>query len=183
MKVHYTGAQPEFTPAQQKKITAEFAKLSKMIDKGGEKDAHVIFSHERHLTKAEITINYYDHPLVAACSHTNGGTALTAALKKFESQLIKTQGKWRETKIRPAMKAAGATVVEAVEPSPKQPPPPIRKVTLRKGRKPMTADEAIIALDGKAPYLLFQDAETGGLSVVIGRPDGGYDLIEAAGPA
>ena len=182
MKVHYTGAKPEFTPVQQKKIVAEFAKLSKMIDnKGGEKDAHVIFSHERHLTKAEITIHYLHHPLVAACSDSNGGTALIAALKKFETQLIKTQAKWRETKIRPAKKASGGAVAEAVEPAPRPPVARIRKISLRKGRKPMTAEEAAIALDGHNPYLVYQDAETGGLSVMIVRADGGFDLIESLG--
>ena len=180
MKVHYTGAKPEISPVQQKKIAAEFAKLGKIIDRGGEKDAHVIFSHERHLTKAEITVHYLHHPLVAACSEANGGTALVAALKKFETQLIKTQAKFRETKIRPAMKASGGPASERVEPAPKAPAARIRKVTLRKGRKPMTAEEAAIELDGKNPYLVYRDAESGGLSVIIVR-DGGFDLIEGLG--
>ena len=152
------------------------------MDKRGEKEAHVIFSHERHLTKAEITINYLHHPLVAAATDANGATALIAALKKFETQLIKLEAKQRETKIRPAKKASsGGGVSEAVEPAPKAPPARIRKVTLRKGRKPMTAEEAMIALDGTGPYLLYQDAEGAGLSVLIVRADGGFDLIEGLG--
>jgi len=53
MKLIYTGKTKEFTPELEKKVGAKVAKLSKMIEQRGEREAHVTHRLERHLHKVE----------------------------------------------------------------------------------------------------------------------------------
>ena len=64
MKISYTGRHEQFTPKQRAKLEAKIQKLSKMMERKGEKEAHVILSNERFLHKVEITINAWDHSMV-----------------------------------------------------------------------------------------------------------------------
>ena len=63
MKVTYPGS-AQLSQAQQKKVDSKLVKLGKLLDRHGERDAHLILATERHLQRAEITVRYYDHPLV-----------------------------------------------------------------------------------------------------------------------
>jgi putative sigma-54 modulation protein len=51
-------------------------------------------------------------------------------------------------------------------------------VNHHEGRKPMTLDEALIAIDGRN-YVVYRDAESNRVSVLVRRRDGDFDLIEA----
>ena len=64
MKVSYKGIKQELPAKLQKKLDAKFAKLSKLLEKRGEQEAHVVVTTVRHLHKAEVTIPFYDHQLV-----------------------------------------------------------------------------------------------------------------------
>ena len=46
-------------------------------------------------------------------------------------------------------------------------------------RKPMTLDEAVMAMEKKGDYVVYRDAETGRVSVLVRRRDGHFDLVEA----
>jgi putative sigma-54 modulation protein len=96
MKITYTGRQVVFPPAQVQKIDGLFAKLSKLLDGGGECGAHVVISHERHLHQAEVTINYHHHSLVGICNDADPFTALHGAVLKLEKQALKVREKWRD---------------------------------------------------------------------------------------
>ena len=96
MKITYTGRQVEFPPAQMQKIEGQFATLSKLLDGGGERGAHVVISHERHLHQAEVTINYHHHALVGIATDADPFTALHGAVLKLEKQALKVREKWRD---------------------------------------------------------------------------------------
>jgi putative sigma-54 modulation protein len=99
MKVNYTGRQVDLSPAQSKKLTAEFDKIGKLLDNGrGETGAHVILSHERYLNHVEITVPYHHHELVGAGSDTDLFTAIHAAVDKLEQQALRVRAKWRDSK-------------------------------------------------------------------------------------
>ncbi|MBM3736345.1 MAG: HPF/RaiA family ribosome-associated protein [Acidobacteria bacterium] len=177
MRVHYTGKLEPLAPADQKKLDARFTKLSKLLDRKSEKEAHVILVSERHSRRAEITVNYYDHPLCGAHDANESLAALTGALDKLEKQILKLQAKRREPR-RQAKK--GTAVPVALELPPAEEPPATRIFRGRVARKPMTVDEAAVELDGNRPYLAFRDAESNRFSVLVRRPDGHLDLIEAS---
>ena len=80
MKISYKGVKKEFPPKIQKKLDAKFSKISKLLERRGEKEAHVVLTSERHLHHAEITVQYYDHQLVGVGSDADVFIALNAAL-------------------------------------------------------------------------------------------------------
>lgn len=99
MKVNYTGRQVDLSPAQSKKLTAEFDKVGKLLDNGrGESEAHVILTHERYLNHVEITVAYHNHDLVGAGANGDLFTAIHAAVDKLEKQALRVRGKWRDSK-------------------------------------------------------------------------------------
>ncbi|MBI4906481.1 MAG: HPF/RaiA family ribosome-associated protein [Acidobacteria bacterium] len=196
MKITYTG-QVAFSPAQQKKLDARFGKLSKLLDRGGEKGARVILTTERHLLRAEITVHYYDHPLVVTEANTDATLAMMAALDKLERQIIKHRDRWRDTKRRPAAKskvaegtplpasngrkaAAKAVPVKSAKAAKigsEDSPTKVFRVNHHASRKPMTMEEAMLDLD-KRDYTVYRDATTDRVHVLVKRRDGHVDLIE-----
>ena len=117
MKISYTGRHEAFPPKQRAKLEAKLQKLSKMLERKGEKEAHLILSQERFLHKVEITLNAMDHAMVGVGADSDVVVAAHGALDKLEKQVLKVRNKWRDTKRRkdkPAAPAAAATKAPAV---------------------------------------------------------------------
>jgi putative sigma-54 modulation protein len=185
MKILYTGRQVELAPAQLTRIQAGFAKIGRVLDGKEEKEAHVVVSHERHLHNVEITVNYYDHRLAVAGNGPDLYTAMDAALGKLEKQALKVRERWRDAKRVPhkgaelpqtAAAAASEAEEEAEEGSAAA---EVFRVNHHQKRKPMTLDEALIEMEKDLDYLVYLDAETDRLSVLIRRRDGNFDLVQA----
>jgi putative sigma-54 modulation protein len=179
MKITYTGRQVELAPAQIKKLEARFAKIGKLLDGRRESETHVILSLERHLHRAEATINYFGHQLAGLGSSADLFTAVHGAAEKLEKQAVKARTKWRDTKRTPH-KAASEAESEAPAPLELEAPaePKDFRVNNFQKRKPMTLDEAILEMDQKRDYLVYRDAQTDRISVLMRRKDGHFDLVE-----
>jgi len=177
MKITYTGRQVELAPAQLKKLEARFSKIGKLLDGRRETEAHVILSLERHLHRAEATINYFGHQLAGLGSSADLFTAVQGAAGKLEKQAVKARTKWRDTKRTPHKAASEA---ETETPAPVEAPPEKRvfRVNGHQRQKPMTLDEAVLEMDQKRDYLVYRDAETDRISVLMRRKDGNFDLVE-----
>jgi putative sigma-54 modulation protein len=188
MKVTYKGMPHALPPKVQQKLDAKFAKIAKLLDGRGEREVHVIVTQERRMCCAEITLQFHDHKLVGKASDVDLFTALSMALEKLDSQAVKMRAKWRATHRR----KDGAGVREE---SPSEAPEAgassrdevaakrIFRVNGVGRRKPMTLDEALLEMDDSRDYLVYRDAdrddEREGLSVLIRRRDGHFDLIES----
>jgi putative sigma-54 modulation protein len=177
MKITYTGRQVELKPAQQKKLEAEFSKIGKLLDGRREVEAHVILSLERHLHHAEATVNYYGHQLAGLGSSNDLFTAVHSAAEKLGKQAVKAREKWRDTKRTPR-KANAPAEPEAAPAEPAQPETRIYRVNHHEKRKPMTLDEALLAMDKSRDYLVYRDSDSEKTSVLVRRRDGHFDLIE-----
>jgi putative sigma-54 modulation protein len=182
MKITYTGRQVELAPGELKKLEARFAKIGKLLDGKKECEVHVVLSLVRHLHNAEATINYFNHPLVGLGSDANLFNAIHSAAEKLEKQAVKARTKWRDTK-RVSRKAAPEVETEAaavVEPEPdSEPGPRIYRVNHHEKRKPMTVEEALLAMEKTRDYLVYRDAKTDRTAVLVRRRDGDFDLVEA----
>jgi putative sigma-54 modulation protein len=133
---------------------------------------------ERHLHQAEITVNYYNHPLVGIGSNVDLFNAIHSALEKLEKQAIKVRAKWRDTKRTPRKEDAA----EAPEPAPEPEPEAghrIFHINHHERRKPMTLDEALMEMEKGGAYMVYRDAQTSRVAVLVRRQDGNFDLIEA----
>lgn len=186
MKITYTGRQVELAPAQLKKLETRFAKIGKLLDGKRECEAHVILSLERHLQQAEATVNYYGHQLVGLGSSNDLFTAIAGAAEKLEKQAVKARTKWRDTKRQPrkaaseveAEQPAAARGEAAAETEPEA-GKRVYRVNHHQRRKPMTLDEALLEMDQSRDYLVYRDAETDRVAVLVRRRDGHFDLVEA----
>ncbi len=178
MKITYTGRQVELAPAQLKKLEARFAKIGKLLDGRREVETHVILSLERHLHCAEATINYYNHQMVGVGSNSDLFNAIAAAAEKLEKQAVKARTKWRDTKRTPR-KAQPEVAAPAVPTPEAEVEGRVYRVNHHQKRKPMTLDEALLEMDKSRDYLVYRDAETDRVSVLVRRRDGNFDLVEA----
>jgi ribosome hibernation promoting factor len=179
MKITYTGRQVELAPAQLKKIEARFAKLGKLLDGKEEREAHVILSTERHRHTVEVTVHYHDHPLAGAGSNADLFTALHSAIEKLEKQAIKVRAKWRDTKRTPRKTQAAAAVSAVKELDRAEGEKQIFRVNHHERRKPMTLDEAVLEMESGSDYLVYRDAGTERVAVLLRRRDGHFDLVES----
>jgi putative sigma-54 modulation protein len=192
MKISYTGRHEEFPSKQRVKLEAKIQKLSKLVERRGEKEAHVILSQERFLRKVEITMNAWDHALVGVGTDRDLVTAADGAIDRLEKQVLKLRAKFREKRhhgkaadgappeVEPAAassksrkQAAAAILVDSKNRK------KIFRVNHRDGSKPMTVEEAMLEMDASQDYLVYRDASTDRVTVLMRRPDGHFDLIES----
>lgn len=176
MKISYTGKRQKLSPLQQKKLDAKFAKLSKLIDnRKGEKEAHVILTSERHLNCAEVTVHYLDHALVGLGEDADPLTAMADAIDKIEKQLLKLRTKRRDTHRGSKESWDKQSPAEPGEASASR----VFRVDSHRDHKPMTLDEAVLEIDKDRDYLVYRDAKTDRVSLLVRRRDGNFDLVES----
>jgi putative sigma-54 modulation protein len=177
------GNLDQLLPAQRKKLDRKLAKLGKLIDGREEREAHLIVVSERQNHRAEITVNFHDHPLVSEASSPDLLSALTLAADKLEKQVQKLRTKWRDTKRVP--QRSKSVAVEEAEAAPELEEveageaPRVFRANHRADQKPLTLEEALLEMEDGRDYLVYRDADTDRLSVLLRRRDGNFDLIEA----
>jgi putative sigma-54 modulation protein len=189
MKVTYRGMPHVLLPKIQQKLDAKFAKIAKLLDGRGEREAHVMVTQERRMCCAEVTLQFHDHKLVGNGSNTDLFTALSLALEKLDTQAVKQRTKWRATHRRNGPGVGRAEIAEA---PPEARVPRVSSSAARESdgkrvfrvngtgrRKPMTLDEALLEMEKNRDYLVYRDAQRDGLSVLVRRRDGHFDLIES----
>jgi putative sigma-54 modulation protein len=200
MKVTYKGIKSGLPAILQNKLDVKLAKLSKLVDGRGEKQAHVVVTSERHLHKAEITLHVHNHQLVGIGSDSDVFKAMCAALDRIEKQAAKEGAKWRETTRR----SDSIKVVGAKDSQPASKPVASRKIAPGKPAgnngqarlmaassdarvfrpnhhergKPITLEEALLEMEDGRDYVAYRDADTQVVCMLIRRRDGHYDLIE-----
>ena len=208
MNISYTGKSREFTSAEQQKLDSKFARIAKLVDRKGERKAHVVVTSTRHLHKAEIRMQFEERPLVGIASDPDFYQAVSTAVDKLEKQTLKVREKSRDfrgvqvkissrlheqkpaevkksaegnkTKPKPANGADknGIAVVVAEASGRAARSAKVYRVADHKRTKPMTLDEAMLEIERNEEYIAFTDAKSGQLSVLIRRPDGHFDLVE-----
>ncbi len=188
MNITFTGKQDKLTASQERKLATQFAKLSKLIEKRGEKVAQVALQTVRHQQHAEVRINFHDQALVGVANAADQYSAIMDAVSKVEKQALKMLSKYRDSKrdsVRkavepePAPPAAKPASKAAPKPAKAKAPKPARVVKAGGPRKPMTAEEAMLTMDQDSDYVVFTDTETGRNGILVRRRDGKVDLIES----
>jgi putative sigma-54 modulation protein len=196
MKISYTG-KADLIPARQRgKLEAKLQKLSKSLERRGEKEAHIVLTQERFLHKVEITVNAWDHALVGIGTDADLSSAAHMAFDKLEKQILKLGARWRDTRRVRDKEADGAKASEIFQPAAAPPkkaaaisgrtsaakraaPKRVFRVNHSDGRKPMSLEEAMLEMEASQDYLVYRDAQTDRVTVLMRRPDGHFDLIES----
>ncbi len=123
-----------------------------------------------------------DHTLASRATGTTWNSTLTTVVDKIERQGSKVKGKWKERKRRPTPvrgRTRTAAVAPAVAERPASNGPRVVRITDAQ-LKPMTVETAAIELaaTGEA-FLVFRNAETNGLNVLLRRAAGEFGLLES----
>jgi putative sigma-54 modulation protein len=184
MNVSYRGIKKELSPKLQQHLDAKFAKISRLLEKRGEKEAHVVVTSENRMHKAEITMQFYGHPLVGIASDADLFTAMNGALDKLDKQAVKNVAKYRAKARRSAPSkgsenGSGELMGVVATSDGAKIAQKVYRVNHLDQRKPMTLEEALLEMTKADDYVVYRDADKACVSVLVRRRDGHFDLIES----
>ena len=180
MEFEYTGRHVEVTPAIRRHVEEHFTKLGHLFETSSTARAHVIIDVNKNRHIAEIILHWREHTLTARDTNADMYQALTRVIDKIEKQAVRMKQKIIDRRQNATPLSALAPEVAAGRPSDNPPAPAPRIINARRYRvKPMTAEEAVLALEEDTnQFLVFRDADTSSLSVLYKRKDGNYGLIQ-----
>ncbi len=188
MQVDLFVATAGLSDRERHKLQRKLDKVERVLSGRRGLQAHAKLSKQRHMCEAEVTLRALGHTLVVTGSGMSEFVALHAALEKLERQALRNKRKIIDTHrpgrqrdrpspvIQDSMHRSGAAVPtedEAAAPRP--------RIVLSPGTeaKPMTAEEALLKLEGgKRQYVAYRDADTDRVNVLILRTDGVAELVE-----
>jgi putative sigma-54 modulation protein len=170
MQVSVTFRQLEPSEALKSYVTDRLKKFKRYLE--GPLEAHVVLGLEKFRHLADITINSNGHMIKGREENADMYAAIDLVMDKIDMQLRKHRGKLREVKAdrtRP-MAAAG-------EPEETRTRPSIRRVKVEV--PPLELTDAVELLETKGnAILVFTDVNSGALSILYRRTDGGLGLAE-----
>jgi putative sigma-54 modulation protein len=177
MKISVTFRNTEGEEWYKQYVNERLQKLKKYLDNPVE--VHVVLSVEKFRNVAEINLSDNGLNVIGKEEAKEMQQAIDNAVEKIERQLKKHKEKIRVHKTnadRDGELTEGA--FEDVDDS-----ADVRIVETRRAvLKPMTAEDAILELEGtKNRFFLFRDASTESVCVLYRRDDGRYGLIETNG--
>lgn len=175
MKYEYTGRHIEVTPALRSHVENHFKKLNHLFD-GNNTNAHVIIEVEKGRHRSEIIVKWRDQILSANSIVSDMYQSLTKTIDKIEKQALKLKNKVIDKHHKAKKITSLAAPKDEINLEPASP----KIVDVNSYRvKPMTAEEAVISLNGdENQFVVFRDAETAKVSVIYKRKDGDYGLIQ-----
>jgi len=190
MRIHYTGRNAEVSDEQKQKVQRKFEKIHKILGPERSLEAHVTLSRQRHLCEAEVTLNALNHTLVVSGVNEEPYPALLEAVGKLEKQAAKNKHKMIDTRRSDRDRGRRVTAEDVTAPDPvdekKKSGGKSKSYTPRVLRsddiapKPLSVEGAVLKLEElDRDHLTFRNAEDGRMNVLMRRPDGDMDLIEA----
>ena len=179
MKITYTGRQVELRSSAVEEARGPVCQDRQTAGWQGEREAHVVLSLERQLHKAEATINYYDHQLVGVGSAARSVHCHSRRRGEAGKAGVKARTKWRDAKRTPR-KSAPEAETEKTQPSSRRPSGASAGATRQAASEAQAHDAGgSHARNGHThDYLVYRDAETDRVSVLVRRRDGHFDLVE-----
>ena len=184
MRLVLTGRHLEISPGLRTLVERKLQKLERLL---GDTivSAQVVCAREKARRTAEITVHMRgDHMLAGRASGDTWQQILTAAIARIERQGAKVKGKWKGRKREGAGRGRAAAAVMPAPPVDGEPAaapaglPRIVRVS-RAQLKPMTVESAAQELAGTGdPFLVFRNADTDTLNVLLRRRRGEFGLVE-----
>ena len=197
MTVEYFGKQYEVTPAVRKEVESGLNKLTRIL--GENIKSKVILTVEKHRNIAEITVKRRRGQLVGLAEAADMVAAINRALEHIETQVLRHNGRRRNTHRKPKDKswqapveteaelqvAVGTTAATAVPVLVHKFPSVARtteahlvRATDSIAMRPMTVEEAVKECEFRdRDVFVFRDGK-GRVNVLHRRKDGKIELIE-----
>lgn len=180
MRLVLTGRHLDISPGLRSLVNKKLARLDRTL---GDSivSAQVVCTRHKDRLEADVSLHMRgDHMLAGKASGATWQTVLTTAVDKIGRQGDRVKGKWKERKrraVRAASRAEAPAPPPAVDGRPIAGPRVVR--VSRATLKPMTVENAALELAASSePFLVFRNAESDGLSVLLRRRDGAFGLLE-----
>lgn len=175
------GENIEVTEAIRSYVEKRISKLNKYFTDGTQAIAHVnlkVYSNKN--AKVEVTIPMPYLTLRAEETSPDLYASVDLVTDKLERQIRKFKTKINRKSREKGFPEFADTAVAADDEDTDTTAPDLTVVrTKRVSLKPMDSQEAILQMDMLGHnFFIFEDAETGGTSIVYKRRDGRYGLIE-----
>jgi putative sigma-54 modulation protein len=170
MQVSVTFRQLEPSEALRSYVIDRLKKFKRYLD--GPLEAHVVLGLEKFRHLADVTINSNGHMVKGREENADMYAAIDLVMDKIDMQLRKYREKLRDVKgDRSRTVPMEAEATKAM--------PPIRRVKV--DVPPLELADAVEILQTKSSAILvFTDVNTGALSILYRRADGGLALAEPA---
>ena len=187
MRLELTGRHVDITPVLRRLVDRKLARLERMLNDSAV-SAAVVLSHERSGRRADVSLHArgekFLHGMAAADTWE---ASMRRAIDKLARQAQRVKGKWRERKRHGPKQSALVTGVSdrergAVGQARSRRVAPRMPRMLRASRqalKAMSLADALSQVDaGGEDVLVFRDADTAAISVLVRRSDGELTLVE-----
>jgi putative sigma-54 modulation protein len=182
MRLVLTGRHLDISPGLRTLVNKKLSRLERTLG-DAIVSAQVVCVRHKDRLEADVSLHMRgDHVLAGRASGDTWQSVLTAAFDKIARQGSRVKGKWKERKrraVRPGSRQeAAAAATPAIDGQPRRVGPKVVRVT-RTALKPMTVETAAIELAASdEPYLVFRNAESDALSVLLRRDNGDFGLLE-----
>lgn len=169
MQVSVTFRQLEPSEALRNYVTDRLKKFKRYLE--GPLEAHVVLGLEKFRHLADVTINSNGRMIKGREENADMYAAIDLVMDKIDMQLRKHRERLRE------VKGDRSRTVAAAEAEETKPLPPIRRRQVEV--PPLELADAVELMQTKeSPILVFTDVNTGALSILYRRADGGLALAE-----
>lgn len=183
MRLEITGRHLTITPTIRRLVEGRIDHTLRPLNDSA-LSAHVVLTSEGGRVRAEVTLHAgRERFLHAEATSTALEVALTAATGKIDRQARKLKGKWQGRRRRPSKKVAPAAAKPKREEAQVAPTTVQGRRLIRARKYPLkrlSIHAAVTSLpDRPGAVLVFRHAATDALAVLLRRPDGRLELIEA----
>ena len=177
MRLVLTGRHFDISPGLRTLVDRKLERLERLLG-NAIVSAQVVCIRERDRLEADVTVHMRgDHILTSRATGATWNSALTTVVDKIERQGVKVKGKWTERKRR--VTSTRRTAEPPVDGQPAPADPRVVRIT-RAQLKPMTVANAALELSATGdPFLVFRNAETDALNVLLRRRRGEFGLLES----
>ena len=177
MRLVLTGRHLDISPGLRTLVDRKLVRLERLLG-NAIVSAQVVCVRDKDRLEADVTVHMRgDHILASRATGATWSSALTIVVDKIERQGVKVKGKWKERKRRLARTSEPGVVPVDGRPTPAG--PRVVRVT-RAQLKPMTVENAALELSASGePFLVFRNAETDALNVLLRRRGGEFGLLES----
>ncbi|HHE38203.1 MAG TPA: ribosome-associated translation inhibitor RaiA [Candidatus Cloacimonetes bacterium] len=172
MQTTITARHFELTNAIRDHIEVACEKIAKYFDHII--NVHFILSLENNRNKAEMILNVPKNNFISESSEKDMYLTIDNAIDKMENQIKKLKGKWTDHQKKGIKENSQYVYANLIESEQR------KKIKIKRIlAEVFTLDEALDNFENIAePYLIFKNAETDRINVLIKRDEAHYKLIE-----
>jgi putative sigma-54 modulation protein len=190
MRLELTGRHVEITPLLRRLVDRKLARLDRLLNDAAV-SAQVVLTHQKRDKRTDVMLHARGEKFLHGFGESGTWeSSLSQAVDKIAQQASRVKGKWKERHRPGSRKSAPATVQgEPAAPRPTGARAPVASAVrprmprvLRASRQaivPMSVADALrrVEKDGDG-VVVFRNAETAAIAVIVRRADGEVTLVE-----